>query len=194
MVALITLTIALKYVVYEDRAGKPVIERPEIERVVADINRTFAPCAIQFRVDSVVVTRPEEHGLSFSPSSMSELNPIRRSFDRRKELVLVHTGPWDKSRGLGADGANAWTMMPGERVAGTVMEAKVAKNPGLVAHELGHYLGLRHLKDQGNLMNPVIYAKSRKLEPDQCAELRETAAEERGYAIRTEVSPPPPGA
>ena len=184
------LTIALKYVVYADDTGRTVITPDDAKQVVSGVNRAFAACNVRFRVDEYVVARPGDVGLAYRPTSMKDLNPIRNSFKAERELVLIHTGPWDPSKGLGADGANAWTMMPGERTAGAVIEARVAKNPGLVAHELGHYLGLRHLKERANLMNPVIYTASRKLDDEQCSVVRATAASERSYALRMREAAP----
>jgi hypothetical protein len=81
--------------------------------------------------------------------------------------------------------ANAWTAMPGQQPAGAVLEAPVATNDNITAHELGHYLGLDHARDQAELMNPIIYKDSVRITAAQCEQMRATAASSRAGAIRT---------
>jgi hypothetical protein len=79
---------------------------------------------------------------------------------------------------------NAWTAMPGSSPSGTVIEGRVAAYPEMIAHELGHYLNLEHVKDATDLMNPIIYRTSTRLSPDQCENVRKTALTSRALAIR----------
>jgi hypothetical protein len=74
--------------------------------------------------------------------------------------------------------------MPGQQPAGAVLEAPVAGNDNITAHELGHYLGLDHAKNELELMNPIIYKKSIRLTPMQCQQMRQTALSSRTGAIR----------
>ena len=67
---------------------------------------------------------------------------------------------------------------------GAVLEAEVADNSNIVAHELGHYLNLDHVSDQTNLMNPVIYGYSKGLSENQCEEMRQTATTIHAQALR----------
>ena len=75
-------------------------------------------------------------------------------------------------------------MMPGELYEGTILEASVAENPGLIAHELGHSLNLDHDAERDNLMHPVIYSTSQKLSHRQCQIIRRAALTYRAGALR----------
>jgi hypothetical protein len=109
------------------------------------------------------------------------MDSVRAPFDSDKYLVVIHTGAWDHGP-MGP--ANAWTAMPGQLPAGAVLEAPVADNQNITAHELGHYLGLDHVHDQADLMNPIIYRKSIRIAPEECHKMRETAVASRAGALR----------
>ena len=179
------LTLAIKYVAYQPASNAPgVIRRDQAQQVVNDVNRVYGRCGIHFTLEQYVSIAPDRVGLPFHPSLMSDLEDIRSQFDEGDRLVVITTGKWDHSGGLGADGANAWTMMPGERLAGTVVESSVGTYSNIIAHELGHYLNLDHYTDRANLMNPVIYRNSTGLTAPQCEMIRQTALTARVRAVR----------
>jgi hypothetical protein len=184
------MILALKYVAYRDAQDRPLVEEREARELLAAVNRIYSTCSIQFQLEEFQAARPEEHRLSFQPSRMRELDPIRSSFEDPSRLVVIATGPWNRSGGLGSDGANAWTMMPGDRPSGTVVESTFARNVNLLAHELGHYLNLEHRTVRENLMNPVIYRDSVQLDPAQCDDIRSAATTWRSAALR-EIPPQP---
>lgn len=187
------LTLAVKYVTYVGENGSPVITPGDAQHVIDEVNQVYSSCSVRFRLEEFVTAHPEDSGLGYHPSTMKELDPIRRQYDDANRLVIINTGKWNKTGGLGADGANAWTMMPGDRPSGTVIESPYASNANLVAHELGHYLNLDHSKDRANLMNPVIYRASTGLSNVQCDRIREAAQGPRKLAIRSRVPSPLPG-
>jgi hypothetical protein len=178
------LLIALKYVSYIDENGKPVISETEAKTVVDEINKLYASCNVEFRTEEYLSVAPKDRQLPLNPSSPADLEPIRKEFDVPSEMVVINTGKWDHSGGLGADGANAWTAMPGQTPMGAVIEAPVATNGPLVAHELGHYLSLDHDGDSSDLMSPVVYPTSTTLRADQCQSVREAAQGADSHMLR----------
>jgi hypothetical protein len=178
------LTVALKFVSYTETGQKPVLAPDQVKSVVHTVNQIYSQCNLHFRVEAYDEVQPETDGLSYNPSTMKELGPIRQKFDDPRRLVVITTGAWNHKGGLGADGANAWTAMPGSTPSGAVIEQGVASTANLVAHELGHYLNLDHTHDTTNLMNPVIYSGSNELSHEQCEDIRKTALDMRSEALR----------
>ena len=129
---------------------------------------------------------PARYGLGRKLSSPDEMDSVRTPFDSSRHLVVIHTGAWDHAATSPMGKANAWTAMPGQFPAGAVLEAPVASNGNITAHELGHYLGLDHSRDDGaELMNPIIYKDSVHITPAQCEQMRATALGSRAGAIRS---------
>jgi hypothetical protein len=166
------ICLGLKYVVYQDATGDPIeTDRDAIDNV-RDVNSLWRDCGIQFQIERYVPIDPASENLRYRTAHHSELNQIRRKFMDDRTLLVVMTGAWDRSGSLGNTWANAWTNLPGEKVYGSVLERSVSKNPGILAHELGHYLSLDHVSDQSDLMNPIIYRTSTQLRPGQCESAR----------------------
>src|SRR5690606_23873099 len=128
--------LALKYVVYENSVGVPVINEEQVLANIRAINSVWSVCGIAFQVDDLVSTDPTDYGLRYNTATSSELNSIRRTYSDRETLLVVTTGQWSGSLGAGA--ANAWTMMPGGGIYGAILESVVARSSNLIAHELGH--------------------------------------------------------
>ena len=183
------LVLGLHYYSYLTAGGKPVLSEEKARSVVDDVNRLYSQCKVQFKLEAYDATDPNRNGLGYRPSKMTDLDSIRATLADHHRLVVIATGPWDNSGGLGSDGANAWTMMPGDEPEGSVLEAKVVANGHLLAHELGHYLDLDHQAGRDNLMNPVIYPDSNHLSEVQCIQARHAASSARAYALR---DPEPP--
>jgi hypothetical protein len=168
------IRLALRYVVYTDGAGEPVVTEAEARNNVTEINALWSTCNLSFQIDEFLAVDPARYGFVYNTSSKDQLTNIRNEFENDRTLLVVTTGTWSGS--LGALSTNAWTMMPGTSTNGVVMEATVAKSPRLIAHELGHYLNLGHLSDTSNMMNPVIYASSTALSTSQCNAARSAAS------------------
>jgi hypothetical protein len=176
------LRVAVKYVSYlTSDTRKPITTQVEASELIGRINEIYSPCQIHFVLERYVTAQPETLGLHLKLHSMSDLDPTRRRFDDPNRLVIINTGEWDH-RGMGTP--NAWTAMPGSSPSGTVIEGRVAAYPEMIAHELGHYLNLDHVKDAADLMNPVIYRTSTRLSPGQCENVRRTALTSRVLALR----------
>lgn len=179
------LCLALKYVAYKNRSDEPVVDQKEAENNVQGINQLWNQCNIAFQIESYVAASPRDYGLSPDPSDTSELTDIRNDFMDRSTLLVVTTGTWDRSGSLGWTPANAWTSMPGENPVGAILEKPVGTFSNIIAHELGHYLNLDHVSDEGDLMNPVIYDNSTTLTAYQCSAARDAAQNYWRDMIRT---------
>ena len=166
------LTVAVKYVPFLKDGQKPVMSDAEYGDLTRGMNKVMAQCKIRFRMEAVDPIDPAKDGLAYNTTSMEELDKIRAPFQDPARLVVINTGSWDHDN-MGT--ANAWTAMPGSTPYGAVIEAPVASFANIVAHELGHYMGLDHVDDTSNLMNPIIYDDSSHLDPGQCSTMQETA-------------------
>jgi hypothetical protein len=173
--------LSLKYVSYMREDGKPVLSKEQAVHVVKQVNGLYERCGIRFRLEEYVEAESSRYGLPFNVNSVSSMDSIRTPFASDRSLVVVNTGDWDQSR-MGS--ANAWTAMPGEHPLGAVLESVVADNANIAAHELGHYLGLDHVSDSLNLMNPIIYGNSIQLTESQCEGMRATAQSVHTAALR----------
>lgn len=175
------LTLALKFVEFFQEDGNPALTEKNVHELVAKINPYFQSCKIRFQMEDYRALDSKSYGLSYTIQSAKEMKKLRKPFDDSRYLVVINTQKWDHDK-MGSP--NAWTAMPGEFPSGIVMEAPVASYPGLVAHELGHYLNLNHVSNVKNLMNPIIYKSSEFFTPEQCVEMRKTAFEVRSSALR----------
>jgi hypothetical protein len=176
-----SVTLALKVVEFVRPGVEQVYSREKLRKLVNELNSIYSSCQIDFQVEQHHSVKPEEFGLPFHLSSVERMREVRRPFDDPRYLVVINTGSWDHKK-MGAP--NAWTAMPGENPSGAVLESSVSTFAGIVAHEIGHYLSLSHIKNAFNLMNPIIYAHSSGLTPDQCKNMRSTAFQYRRAAIR----------
>lgn len=166
------LCLALKYVVYKDSSGEPLMTKSEVISNLKGINSIWKQCNISFQIEELLNVSPDKVDLQFHPSENSELTDIRERFVNKSTLLVVTTGSWDRSGSLGYTEANAWTSMPEDEPLGSILESPVATFSNIVAHELGHYLSLYHVDDSDDLMNPIIYDSSTSISEDQCAEAR----------------------
>ena len=164
-----TITMAVKYVALTNEQGKSPITQAGVDKVTAEMNKYWAQCNLQFVTDSYSQASAKDHGVEYNTSSMGELDKYRSQFDDSKSLLVVDTGSW-----VDMAPANAWTAMPGDGgPMGAIIEGSVADYSQIIAHELGHYMGLDHVSDKSNMMNPVIYDNSTQLTSEQCATARQ---------------------
>jgi hypothetical protein len=162
------ICLALDYIVYKQADGSTVT--PEMAAsVVHGINQIHAQCNIGFQIEKFAEVVPGDHGLSDGAGVLGELDQIREVFQNDSELLVVTTGPWGTPQ-------IAWTQVPpAAGVYGSIISATSKNDPEVISHELGHYLGLDHVSDESDLMNPVVYAT--KLTSTQCDQMRATADE-----------------
>ena len=166
------ICLALKYVVYTDSAGAPVVDRPTALANLASINSIWSQCNIAFQIDDFVELNPADYGLTYNTPTMKELSTIRSDLSNSTELLVVTTGAW---AGSWSGSANAWTAMPSGGPFGVVLEGPVGNFGPIIAHELGHYLNLGHVNDSSDVMNAIISTGSTGLTTQQCTDARAAA-------------------
>lgn len=176
------LCIGLKYVVFKKAKGQPSLPLQDAAENIRTANRVWKKCGIAFQIDKYTAVDPGEHQVKYNLADYKDLTAVRRTFGEPDKLLIAATGAWNRKGTLGNTTANAWTSLPPAHAAGkkdgpfgAIIEAPVATNGHLVAHELGHYLNLLHAQKDTSVMNPVIYRRSVDVSPDECALARDTA-------------------
>ncbi len=170
-----SLRLGIKYVVYQDSKDQAVLNELEVKSSVEEINRVWGQCRIEFEIVEYLSVSPKQFGLREAPQDEAELTDIRNAFSDEGVLLVIATENWIRTGTLGNSRANAWTSMPGGPPYGVVLEKLVGAFANLLAHELGHYLGLLHVADQFGMMNPIVYNHSEFLSHEQCGIARRTA-------------------
>ena len=171
------LCLGVKYVVYKDDNGTPVVPEQDAVDNIVGINSVYGQCGVGFQIDQYTAIDPVDFGLRYRTATYRELDDIRKALGDDTKILLVTTGSWDRTGTLGNTSANAWTSLPDGDPYGAILEKPVGKFSNIIAHELGHYMNLLHLNDRNNLMNPIIYTASTKLSDAQCKGIREAASQ-----------------
>ena len=164
-----TACVGVKMVAYEELTDNAItLSHEQASANISFTNQIWNPCGIQFQLEIYQPTSPGESQLNLNPADTGELPLIREQFEDSERFLVVVTGSWNRKGSLGNTGANAWASMPGNLPYGVIIEAPVASEGNIVAHELGHYLGLGHSDDAQNLMSPLIYENSVNLTQSDC--------------------------
>ncbi len=174
-----TLRLGIRYVVYvpADQPLSPAeTSNTKLQELFKGINSIWASCGIAFEPQFVVAEAEHSPRQNRAPAALGELFKIRRELKQENSMLIAVTKPWDRKESLGKTGANAWTAMPGTEDHGIVVEWPERWNSNLLAHELGHYLGLDHREKRSELMAPVIYRDSTGLSAEECTAARHTAS------------------
>lgn len=158
---------ALKMITYRNGSLDPTLEKIEADALVVGMNRVWRPCGIGFTLEIFETVDPAAYRLAYSPDWRTESQRIRETFGDRERFLVVAVGPWNIS-------TIAVTQMPGTGPYGVLVEEDYATNELTVGHELGHYMGLYHIRDTSNLMNPYIGTGTEALNRSQCEIARET--------------------
>ena len=174
------ICLAVKTVVFLMDAGIPVLSQNDAENNILRANELWAQCGIGFRLEVYLQVHPREVGLPARPASFQDMNQVRATFQDSRRLLIATTEVFDRTGPLSAPEsvqACGWTAMPRNPPYGVVIESLCGFLSPVVAHELGHFLGLVHDSDPHNIMNPRATDSSTVLSPLQCARARQTASE-----------------
>ncbi len=161
------LCIGLTLVSYIDSSGTPVLSESAANTLVDGMNQIWNQCNIGFQLEGYQAVDPSTKGLSYAPNWQTEGTQIRSTFQTTNTFLVVAVGPFSNS-------TIAVTEMPGGGPYGTIVDSIYATNPMTVGHELGHYMGLYHISDSTNLMNPYIGSNTSSLTASQCSTARST--------------------
>lgn len=180
--------LAVKYVVYMDTVrGLPVSTSEEAQLNIAEVNDLWDGCKVDFVIETYMAVDPTEFHLNYKPSTMRELDQLRMAFEEPTSLLVATTGPWQGDlHQVNKDKTTvvAWSAFPLGNLHGATMDFSVRDDSQIIAHELGHYLGLEHLESKRNIMNPVVYPSSNKLTQTQCILARSTISKYWGKMTR----------
>jgi hypothetical protein len=161
------MCIGLKLVTYKDSSGTPTVNSAAAVTLVNGINKIWSACNIAFQMEQYDPVDPTTVGMSYGSGSENELTSIRQQYSDQTTMLVTVTGPWTGK-------TIAWTAMPGGGPFGTIVDSQYGQNPMTVGHELGHYMGLYHISDSSNLMNPYIGSDTSALNTSQCNTARQT--------------------
>ena len=135
------ICLGLKMVSYSDGTSS-VLDRAAAGRLIAGMNGIWSQCGIGFRLEDFEVLEPKNVGLPLTTQYMSELPDIRGTLQSPNQLLVVLTERWGSAGDINDSGADAWTTLPGSPPYGAIIDEPVAENSNIIAHEIGHYLGL----------------------------------------------------
>lgn len=164
------IRLGIRYALYTSSTDPEIPNR--LQETFGKINTIWKSCGIQFLPELVAASPSDDANVDRAPANLSELFQIRRDLKTPDSLLVAVTDPWKRTGTLGKNGANAWTAMPGAVDHGIVVEWNERWNANLLAHELGHYLGLVHRSSRSELMAPVIYRDSQQISEGECTVAR----------------------
>ena len=192
-----TLTIAVRYLAFTDSTGKAVAEQAAAQQMVEGMSRYWRQCNIQFALEEFKAIDAGSINARYNPSNYSELDEMRMATQNDSQLTLIGTGVWNRSGSLGNSGSNCYSSFPGDRAEGIVCEFKSAAKDFMMAHEVGHWLNLRHTNSPttdavddthsgnvaNNLMDHVVAASHGDMTAGQCYRAREAIGSFRRNAV-----------
>jgi hypothetical protein len=191
------LDIAVRYLSFTDSNGTAVVNQGEVQEAMDYASRIWAQCGIGFRLENFQEIQAESIGTRFNPANYSELDQMRINTQQDTDLIFIATGKWNRSGTLGSSGSNCFSSFPGDEAEGIVCEKSSAASPTMIAHEVGHWVDLRHTNSPStdgvddtnagnvgnNLMDHFVGPSNTEMTRGQCARARSAIAEWRRNAV-----------
>jgi hypothetical protein len=160
------LCIGLNYLAFETASGTPLVSQATAAQNVQAANVIWAQCKIAFQMESFQAVNGADYGIPLTGLSNADMATMRQDFASATDFVIM------SYTGTVPTGADAWTEEAGPGGVGpygTIMDVSTATYTPILAHEIGHYLGLEDGSDTTNLMDLVVYASPDLLTSAQCA-------------------------
>jgi hypothetical protein len=160
------LCIGLNYYVFDDANGNPIVPQSTAVANVQAANVIWAQCKIAFQMESFQDVNAANYGLSTSSASEADMTTMFTDFASSTDFVIISYS------GTVPSGADAWTEEGGSGSSGpygTIMDLSTDNYSPILAHELGHWLGLEDSSNVSDLMDLVVYASPDTLSSSECA-------------------------
>ncbi|MEW6055242.1 MAG: M12 family metallo-peptidase [Bdellovibrionota bacterium] len=192
------LTIAVRYLSFRDSSGTAVASESKVRNMIDnDVAAVWRQCGISFKLERYEAVDASYANARYSPANYSELNQMRINTQSENDLVIIGTGTWNRAGDLGNSGSNCYSSFPGDRAEGIVCEKKSAGSSLIMAHEVGHWLNLRHTNSPTtdavndttsrnvayNLMDHIVRPSNDELTKGQCVRARTAIGEWRRRAV-----------
>lgn len=172
--------IGLNYYVFDDSSGNPIVPQSTAVSMVEQANTIWAQCNIQFQMESFQDVNASTYGVSSASASEADMTTLFTAFSSTTDFDILSFS------GTVPSGADAWTEEAGSGTPyGTIMDLSCDDYSPILAHELGHWLGLEDNSDTSNLMDLVVYSSPDTLTSDQCTTAIQTIQQYWTAMVRT---------
>ena len=132
-------------------------------------NQIFSHCGLEFRVAAIDFNVPEQMGVGY------ESVPLARAYAPIETLpIAFFVKKSDYNMSAGFSPGPSFLFISSYALTKSYIE-KRAEDYEILAHELGHLLGLNHISGQSNLMSGYVNDLSSKLTTKQCAEVMKSS-------------------
>jgi hypothetical protein len=180
------LEVNVHYIAFRDATGQAITDENTVNAALDHASKEWAQCDIGFKLEKFEAVDPSVLASRYSPANYNELDIMRQRGQSNHDLLIVGTGPWDRSGDLGDSGSNCYSTFPGDSAQGIVCERSQASSPMMLSHESGHWMNLMHPDDPSNdgsdgtkandisinLMNHMVAPDNTQLLPQQCQRAR----------------------
>jgi hypothetical protein len=180
------IEVSVHYMAFRDETGQALTDENTIKGALDKMSSEWSQCDVGFKLEKFEAIDPSVLGARYSPANYTELDEMRQKGQTNHDLLIVGTGPWDRTGTLGDSGSNCYSSFPGDSAQGIICERSQAASPSMLSHESGHWMNLMHPDDPSNdgsdgtksndisinLMNHMVAPENKQLLPQQCQRAR----------------------